>query len=53
MAIYTLYTLYNYFTGEAIRKATAEEAMASGQAACFDGGRGVILVDEGLCYVAP
>ena len=45
-------SLYCYFTGKILRAATSEEAMASGQAACWDGGIGVILVDDGLCYVA-
>jgi hypothetical protein len=43
--------LYNYDTGKELRNATAEELAASIDAAGYDGGRGVIEVDETRCYV--
>ena len=43
--------LMDYETGDAIRLATAEEAVASEEAATRDGGAGVILVDGRRCYV--
>jgi len=39
--------LINYNTNEVIRKATAEEAEASKEAASYDGGAGVIVLDCG------
>ena len=45
-------SLYNYTTGEFLRAATSEEAKASTEAAKYDGGAGVILVDGVSCYVA-
>ena len=38
--------LHDYNTGDFIRKATREERNASRAAAKFDGGPGVILIDE-------
>ena len=44
-------TLCDYRTGDEIRPATEAEHQASVEAARFDGGRGVILVDGRRCYV--
>lgn len=45
-------TLHLYATGEELRPATAEEHRASVRAARFDGGAGVIVLDDGRrCYV--
>jgi len=45
-------TLHDYITGEELREATAEEHRASIRAARFDGGAGVIVLDDGRrCYV--
>jgi len=44
--------LHLYSTGEELRPATAEEHRASIRAARFDGGAGVIVLDDGRrCYV--
>jgi hypothetical protein len=47
--------LYNYKTGEFIRAATVNEALASEEAAKHDGGSGIITVEiDGVptsCYV--
>jgi|GEM_PF-2785602 len=45
-------TLHDYDTGAELRPATAEEYQASIRAARFDGGAGVIVLDDGRrCYV--
>lgn len=45
-------TLHAYDTGEELREATPEEHRASIRAARFDGGAGVIVLDDGRrCYV--
>ena len=43
--------LCDYDTADTLRPATAEEAIASAEAAEYDGGRGVIDVDGRRCYV--
>ena len=43
--------LCDYGTADTIRPATAEEAIASAEAAEADGGRGVIEIDGRRCYV--
>ncbi len=43
--------LCDYDTADTLRPATAEEAIASAEAAEADGGRGVIDVDGRRCYV--
>jgi hypothetical protein len=46
-------TLHDYNTAEYLRPATPEEHRASIRAARFDGGAGVIVLDDGRrCYVA-
>ena len=45
-------TLCDYHTGAAMRPATAEHLEASREAARWDGGVGVILVDEAWQLVA-
>lgn len=44
-------TLYDYRTADALRVATLEELAESVDAARYDGGAGVILVDDQPCYV--
>ena len=47
-----MHDLYDYSTGDVIRKATAEEVAESDEAAKHDGGAGCILVDGRVCYTA-
>lgn len=44
--------LMDYYTGEESRPATKSEAEESAEAAKWDGGAGVILVDGRSCYVS-
>lgn len=44
-------TLCDYQTGDSIRPATADERAESIEAARYDGGAGVIVIDGRLCYV--
>lgn len=46
------YSLHDHNTGEELRQATAEELVASINAAIADGGIGVIKCADRRCYVA-